>query len=122
MIDEAMKELIEKEAMVLATVNESGNPHVIVVGYAKVKDNKIIITDNFMAETPKNIAKNNNVELLVWSRDWEGKDCKAYEFKGTASYETTGEWAKFVKELEVNKGYAAKAAVVVTVTNVKKLA
>ncbi len=73
MIDEDLKNLIEKNPMALATI--SGRmPHVIGIAYAKVVGkSKIVITDNFMRETPKNLKRNNNIALAVWNKNWEKK-------------------------------------------------
>ena len=120
-IDESLKKLIEENAMALTTVDENGSPHAIAIGFAKVIDDKIIITDNYMSETPANLKRNNNVALAVWSRNWED-DCKGFELKGTAEYLTSGEWKEFVEKLPENKDYPAKAAIVITVTKIKKLA
>lgn len=120
-IDENLKKLIEGNAMALATTDKNGNPHAIAVGFAKVIDDKIIITDNYMSETPINLKRNNNIALAVWSRNWE-TDCKGFELKGAAEYFTSGKWKEFVKKLPENKDYPAKAAIVVTVTKIKKLA
>lgn len=120
-INDELKELIENNAIALSTVDSKGNPHIIAVGFCKVVEGKIIITDNYMNETPKNIEKNNNIALAVWSRNWEEK-CRGFEIKGTAEYFTEGKWRDFVKGLPENKNYPAKAAIVVSVQKIKELA
>ena len=52
-----IKEKIEKATIALATVNGEGKPYCIAVTYAKVKDGKLIITDNYMETTVGNIKK-----------------------------------------------------------------
>ena len=86
-INPKIKKLIEENALALATVDEKENPHCIAVGFAKVvSDNEILITDNYMLITPKNIQKNSNIALAVWNREWKedrrcegrlSRDCQA---------------------------------------------
>lgn len=117
-INQRQKELLETEATALATVNPDGSPNVIAVGYVKVvSPTKIVITDNYMRRTNKNIESDSRVCLAVWTKDWE----EGYKFAGKAKYYTTGKWVKFVKEIRENKGYPAKSAVVVEVEGIYKL-
>jgi len=120
-IDKALKAIIEKEALALSTVDSDKKPHTIAVGFAKVVEDKIIITNNYMTETPKNIKQNNNIAIAVWNRNWED-DCRGFELRGTAEYVTEGKWKDFVKALPENKKYPAKGAIVVIVNKIKKLA
>jgi len=67
-----IKKIIENNPIALATVR-GNKPYVIGVAYAKVVDQKtILISDNFMNSTVKNILKNNNVALVVWDKKWKG--------------------------------------------------
>jgi predicted pyridoxine 5'-phosphate oxidase superfamily flavin-nucleotide-binding protein len=114
------KNLIEKQVLALATSDVTGKPNVIAVACCKVvaKD-KILITDNFMNKTKKNLLVNNRVALAVWSNDWE----EGYQFRGKAQYLTSGKWKKRVDEDPPNnKGLAHKAAVLVTVDEIWDLA
>lgn len=117
-IDKRQKELLETEAVAVATINEDGSPNLIAIGYARVvSPNTIIITDNFMKHTPENIKRDPRICLAVWTKDWE----EGYKFVGKAEYQTSGKWADYVKNMKVNKDYPAKAAVVVTVEGIFKL-
>lgn len=127
-ITKEIKQLIENNALALSTISTaSGNPspHCIAVGYAKLisyeGEESILITDNFMLETSRNIKKNPNVAIAVWSRNWE-KDCKGYEIRGRAEYFMSGPMLDKVKKMPENKGMVAKAAIVVRVDKIKKLA
>ena len=116
-----IKNLIENNALAFATIGEDGNPHCVAVGFVKiVSENKILISDNFLIETVKNIRNNPNVALAVWSRNWED-NCEGYELKGVADYFQEGEWREKVKVMPENKGLAAKGAILITVTKIKKL-
>lgn len=120
-LEQELKTMIEKEALALSTIDSAEKPHTIAVGFAKVVEDKIIITNNYMTETPKNIKQNNNIAIAVWNRNWED-DCKGFELRGTAEYVTEGKWKDFVKAMPENKNYPAKGAIVITVNKIKKLA
>lgn len=107
--------------MALATLDVEGDPHCIGIAYAKVvAKNKIIITDNFMRETPKNLKRNNKITLAVWNKDWERKTI-GFELRGKAKYFSSGKWKKFVERMKENRGLPAKGAILVTVSKIKKL-
>ncbi|RLG20907.1 hypothetical protein DRN74_04165 [Candidatus Micrarchaeota archaeon] len=117
-INEELKKLIEENPLAFATVDEAGKPNVIGVAYVKVvSKNQILITDNYMKQTKENLEKNNNVCLAVWDKDWNG-----YKLVGTAEYFTGGKWKKFVEKMPENKGLPAKGAILITVSELIKLA
>lgn len=119
-INEELKKLIEGNALAFASIDDSGNPHCIAVADVKVASrNQILIGDNYIVETLKNIKRNKNVALAVWNRSWE-EECVGYELKGAADYFTGGKWHEMVKEL--HKGFPAKGAILITVNKIKKLA
>ncbi len=118
MINKKIKELIEKNALAIATVMENGKPNVIGVACVKViGKNKLLITDNYMKQTVRDIKNNSNVAVVVWDKDWEG-----YKFLGKARYYSSGKWLKVVKELPENKGMPAKGAIVASISKVIKAA
>jgi len=117
-----LKKLIEENAMAFATVGEDGNPHCIGVAFIKVvSDNQILITNNYMNQTIRNILRNPNVALAVWNKNWQ-ENCIGYLLKGKAEYFTSGEWYEKVKQMPENKNEPAKGAILVTITKIKKLA
>jgi len=120
MITDEIKQLIENNAASLSTIDSEGNPHIIGVAFCKVVENKVIITDNFMKETPENLKNNNKATIAVWNKEWE-ENCKGFEIKGTAEYLTEGKWLEFVKELKENNGLSAKGAIVLTPIKIKEL-
>jgi predicted pyridoxine 5'-phosphate oxidase superfamily flavin-nucleotide-binding protein len=121
MINKELKNLIENSALALSTVDKSSKPHTIAVGYSKVIDSKIIISNIFMRGTIKNLKNNENISLAVWNKTWE-KRCVGYELKGKAKYFTSGKWKKFVEEMPQNKKYHVKGAIIVSVKKIKRLA
>jgi len=58
--------------------------------------------------------KNKNAALAVWDK----KGDNAFQFKGTVRYLTSGKWKKAVDKDPNNKGYAHKAAVLFTVSEI----
>lgn len=118
-INNELKQLIEENALAFATTDENGNPHCIAVGDVKVvSKNQILIGDNYLVETLKNIKRNPDIALVVWNKDWK-KECIGYELKGTIEYFTSGKWHKMVKE--IHKGFPAKGAILVTINKIKDL-
>lgn len=121
-IDKELKKLIEDNALAFATVDRTGNPHCIVVGFVKVvSKNRILVTDNYMVETRNNILKKPNVALVVWNKNWK-KNCIGYRLKGIARYFTKGKWYKMAKRIPENKGEPCKGAILITIKKIKKLA
>lgn len=121
MINRQLKNLIEKNAIAVSTVDKNNKPHTIAVGYAKVIDGKIIISNIFIRGTIKNLKNNSNISLAVWNRNWE-KKCFGYELKGKAKYFTSGKWKKFVDQMPQNKKYHVKGAIVISINKIKRLA
>jgi len=94
-ITKEMKKMIEGTPLALATINTEGKPHVIATAFVKVKDDKIIITNNYMVNTIRNIRKYNNVSLAVWDKNWKG-----YQINGKAHYYSKGIWLDFVRKIK----------------------
>ncbi|MBW2993531.1 pyridoxamine 5'-phosphate oxidase family protein [Candidatus Woesearchaeota archaeon] len=114
-INEELKKLIEENALAFATADESGNPHCIAVGDVRVvSENQILVTDNYMVETVKNIKKNPNVALTVWKED-------GFELRGTAEYFNKGKWCEETKKIPENQDMPCKGAILITINKIKKL-
>jgi len=117
-ISDRQKELIESEAVAVATINADGSPNLIAVGFVKVIDpTSILITDNYMNHTPENIKNDSRICLAVWTKDWN----EGYKFNCKATYFTEGKWVDYVKNLQENKGYPAKGAILCGVDGIFKL-
>jgi len=88
MTDEMM-DAIEKENVVFfATSNEDKTPNVVPIGFARPLDNKtILIVDNYMKKTRKNLENNPKASLVP--RD--ASKCP-YQFKGTVEIHTSGKY------------------------------
>lgn len=119
MIDKKLKTIIERNNIALATIDKNNKPNVVYVSCVKVfSKNQILITDNYMNKTKKNILDNKSCSLAV--TDFK-LDC-GYQLKGTARYFSSGNWVKQVKALKENKGLPAKGAIVVTIKEIISLA
>ena len=114
-ISSEIKKIIEENPLALATVDKKGKPYVIAVAFAKVENNKIIITNNYMKRTINNLQYCLKISLVGWDRKWEG-----YNFQGKAKYFDKGEWLGFVKSLKENKKEPCRGAIVIEINEIKK--
>lgn len=115
--DEQIKKIIEQNPVAFGTVSDNHFPNVIPVAHVKIiSRSQLIITDNYMHQTIKNLKHINNVCLAVWDKKWNG-----YKFIGKAEYFTTGKWKKFVEKMPENKNMPRKGAIVVTINKIIKL-
>lgn len=122
MINSGIKKMIEENALGFATVDPKGNPHNIAVGYVKViSKNQLLISNNYIVDTIKNIKNNNNVSLAVWNSDWK-KNCVGFELIGKADYFESGKWVDLMKTFPINQGEPCKGAIIVTVNRIEVLA
>jgi len=114
-IKKEVKNIIEKNPVALATV-DNDKPNVIAVAFVKVKEDKIIITDNYMSKTKENIQKNPSVCLAVWDKSWKG-----FKLIGDAKYCHSGRWLDFVRSLKENKGEPSKGVIVISPKKILRL-
>ncbi len=112
---EDIKDKIEKATIAVATVNNEGKPHNIAIMYAKVKDGKVIITNNYMKTTIENLKNNPNVSLVFWEKG------KGWRINGNAEYYNSGKWLDFVRSLKENKGEPANGAIIINVEEIREL-
>lgn len=110
-----LKKIIEENVVAFATANKKGNPHCIAVtGVKVVSKNRLLITDNQMQKTRKNISENASVSLAVWN---EKEEC--VKISGKAGYYITGPWRRRVQGMKENKGYAAKGAILIAIAKLE---
>ena len=114
MITNEYKELIENNAISFATVDLDLHPNVIWVAFVKVvSTDQVLITDNFMKQTKKNLEKNNNVCLAVWNSDWNW-----IKLIWKAEYFTKWKRKDYIKSMPDNKGMPTKWAILVTIDKI----
>lgn len=110
------QELIENNPITLATITKDSKPNQVVVAFAKMRGDLVIITDNYMSQTVEDINNNPAVCLAVWDNNWNG-----IKILGSAEYHTAGEWFDFVKKIPENNDTPCKGALVVKIDKVIKL-
>jgi len=109
-----IKNIIENNPVSLSSIMIDGRPNAVGVACVKVvSDSEIVITDNYMNQTPKDIISNKNVCLLVWDSEMKG-----YKIIGQAVYFSEGKWLDFIKRLPDNAGLPAKGAILVKVEKI----
>jgi len=114
---ELKEKLVKAGVLHLATASKTGVPNVAPMGAVMIEDDHILIANNFMNKTMKNILENPQVSVLAWTR--ELGDC--VQFKGTAEVmKDTPEHKKMHEMLEAKKpgAYPCKDLVVITVKEV----
>lgn len=84
-----MMDAIEKDNVVfLATATEDGVPNVVPIGFARpIDDETILLVDNFMKKTRKNLE--NNPKASIVTRD--ASKCP-YQFKGSVEIFKSGKY------------------------------
>ncbi|HUV81266.1 MAG TPA: pyridoxamine 5'-phosphate oxidase family protein [Patescibacteria group bacterium] len=106
--------LKRKKIVALVTSSSDYKPRAIFVEVNKAEDDKIIVTDNEMETTRKNLLENKNVFLLAFEEDYH----YGLKISGKAEYYIEGEYFDFVRNLETNKNYSPKGVVVVSIEKV----
>ena len=118
LITPELKEKMTKAGILhLATASKAGVPNVAPMGAVLIEGDTILIANNFMNKTMKNILENPQVSVLAWSR--ELGDC--IQFKGTAEVmKDTPEHKKMHEMLEAKKpgAYPCKNLVVISVKEI----
>lgn len=111
-----IREVVEKQKpLPIATADKSGKPNVVFVTMWKVLDDEtILIVDNFLNKTKKNIEANPNMAIVAY--DSESK--KSYQVKGTIKVETSGDRYKAAKEMADSKKLPGKSAYVFQVKEI----
>jgi len=100
----------------LATADQKGNPNLIAVELSSVTPKgEIIITNNHIKRSIKNLKENEKCVLLITDNQ------KMYwRIFGTARHEK-GKWLEFVKNLKSNKGCKPKGAIVFRIKSIDDL-
>jgi len=119
-LNQRMKEIFEKQKpIVLATATKDGIPNVVPVGMKKIIDDEtILISDQYLNKTRKNIEANPRVAITVWD------EIEGYQIKGTVTIETSGplfeETARWVKERgkSLNRPLKSKGALILKITEI----
>ncbi len=108
--------VIEENPIALATSSKDGKPNIAVAAFVKVKDDKIIITSNYMKTTIDNIKQNPKISLVAWNKKWKG-----YKINGIAEYHDTGEWMEFIKAIPQNKKEPCNGAIIIKPKEIRQI-
>ena len=109
-----MKDIAAKGGFyILGTADKNGKPNAAPMGAVVVKDTEIVIADNFMNKTRKNLEENPVAAVTYWS----GEAHYGYQIKGKARIETSGEYFDMMtKRAEERKmPFRPKAVVIISV-------
>lgn len=105
-ISDKVKQLFNKTALVsFGTADKGSKPNINCVFWKKILDDNqtILLIDNFMNMTVKNLEENNQICLSFWDAGTE----EAYKIKGTAKYHKHGriynEGKKFIQLKNPNR-------------------
>ncbi len=111
-----VKEIFEKERFhQLATASKNGEPNCSYIGAKYLLDDEtIIVVDNFMKKTLKNILENPRVSIAII------REKEAYQIKGNCKYLTEGLIYEEARKWMKAKGdrYPAKGALLIKVTDI----
>lgn len=116
-VENKIKKMLEGQAVALATINsDDGKPRNIAMEINKIEGDKIIMTDNHLHKCVENIKKNCYVSIVFWTEEM------GVRIDGEAEHQTEGKWFDYVRNLETNRGYNPKGAIVIKVQEVKMIA
>ena len=99
----------------MATASKEGIPNISFIGAKYLQeDGIIVIIDNYMKKTLKNILENPKVAILV------RKEKEAFQLKGTCEYFNEGPRYEEARKWMKAKGdkYPAKGALIITVEEI----
>jgi len=83
-----VKKLFERlDLVAFATADKNGSPNVVPIFWKKISDEEtILLIDNFMKMSKRNVLENNKVCISFWDSETE----EAYKIKGTGIYHVKG--------------------------------
>lgn len=89
-----MIDAVEKDLVFLATSSKEGIPNVVPIGFARpIDDETILIADNYMNKTRKNLEENPNISLVTK----DATKCP-FQFKGKIEIVESGKYFDIVTE------------------------
>ena len=111
-----VKDIFENERVhALATASKDGHPNCSYIGAKYILDDEnIIVVDNFMKKTLKNILENPKVAIVIL------REKDAYQIKGECEYLVEGPIYEEARKWMKAKGarYPAKGALKIKVTDI----
>lgn len=115
-LPEEVKKLFEAQKLIaLATADREGKPNVVPIQWKTIlNDETVLILDNYMRTTKKNLMENSNVCISFWDPETH----EAYKIKGVGTYHADGPMYEAGKNFMQSKkpGKAPRGVVEVNVT------
>jgi len=111
-----MMEAVERDLVFLATASNEGIPNVVPIGFARPLDeDTILIADNYMNKTRKNLEENPIISLVTK----DATKCP-FQFKGKIEIFTSGKYFDIVTEWGQNAmtKLSPKAAILMKVEEI----
>ncbi len=108
-LNDKQLDLLNRRKIVVLATSKDNQPRAIFVEINKAENDEIVITNNEMKATQENILANKKVFILAFEEDYH----YGLKISGEAEYHTEGKYFDFVKNLETNKKYSPKGAIVV---------
>ncbi len=111
-----MIDAVEKDLVFLATSSKEGIPNVVPIGFARpIDDETILIADNYMNKTRKNLEENPNISLVTK----DATKCP-FQFKGRIEIFESGKYFDIVTEWGQNAmtKLTPKAAILMNVEEI----
>jgi predicted pyridoxine 5'-phosphate oxidase superfamily flavin-nucleotide-binding protein len=88
-ITQEMKDIAAKTMVyILATSDKEGKPNGVPIGFVNIKDDEVVLADNFMLKTRRNLEQNPVAAVSYWSGDAR----YGFQLKGKTRIETSGEY------------------------------
>ena len=105
-----VREVIQNQKpLPVATADKNGNPNVIFVGMWKfIDDETIMIVDNFLKKTAKNLKENPKLSIVGYNSESK----KSYQVKGSVDYLDKGDRFEEAKRLAESNKLPGKAVVI----------
>jgi len=112
LVPKRVSNLIKGKIVFLATASSSSKPNLVCVEANNVFEDKILITNNMMCKTIKNLKQNKKASIAVFNKKG------AFQLIGVVEIFSKGKWFGMVKELPENKSYFPKSAILFSVKEI----
>jgi predicted pyridoxine 5'-phosphate oxidase superfamily flavin-nucleotide-binding protein len=111
-----VRETVEQQRVLpIATADMTGKPNVVFVGVWKILDDEtIMIVDNYLYKTKKNIEENPRLAFVVYDREKK----KSFQLKCSVNIETSGKRFEEARTMAESKKLPGNAAVILTVKEI----
>ncbi len=110
-------DLLEKNPLTIATVNDNGQPNLAVAADVKViSENQLLIAHNEMIKTITNIKNQEKICITSFNQDWQG-----IRIYGKAEYFNNGPYFEQIVKLFTTPDNNPKGAILITVNKLNQM-